>query len=89
MQRLLQEPFPGEEKWLRAVTEMYCVVLYQGHDGEYFHAWTQDAAHFALLDTPLSQAEAYIRNSPWYQRNKGQLVWAASPCLIPVRLPDG
>lgn len=87
MSRMLAGPFPGEERWLREVTRLYRMVLLLGHDGEYFHAWTRDTTHFALLDDPLSKAEASIRNSQWFQSNESRLVWSESPGLITVNVP--
>jgi hypothetical protein len=84
MRRLLEEPFPGEEQWLRETTGIYPIVLVTGHDGDHFIAYATSDDRFQMLDRARERACEFVRSSEWFQRYRSSLAWdTGEMCLMP------
>ncbi|MCA1636712.1 MAG: hypothetical protein LC802_24365 [Acidobacteria bacterium] len=75
MQRLIQQPFPGHENWLRQVSSLHQLIILTGDDGWDFYAYTQDASNFALLTPAITKVVEAIESHDWYQAHASSLVW--------------
>jgi hypothetical protein len=65
------------KRWLHATLDIYSLVVLSGGDGDVFHVYTTDEAHFELLAKALAAAVTTIDASDWYRRNHRHLVWDA------------
>ena len=82
MERLLAAPFPGEMQWLKAVTDLYGIVVTVGHDGQFFNIYASDTDSLRLIDPSLSVATMAVESSDWFQLHSSELVWDDLNCCL-------
>ena len=85
--KLANNPFPGQEQWLRELSSLYSLIIISQDDGWYFEIYSRSAVQFQALDTPLLEAVASIKTSSWYQQHQAELEWDDGPdnCLkLPI-----